>query len=874
MMVAKLVRALPVALFLMLAGPAAAQQRPSPSEAQRILETNPQMVEQLRQRILTSGLTPDQVRSRLRAEGYPEDLLDAYLGVRGTEGGAAAADANVFGAISALGLADTTDVLLIRCGIDPDSLVLAGARRMRSLTDTLPTPFASGDTTIASRERADAVKRRALAACIPRLDSLDRGLVVEQIASDSGFVIFGLETFRRRTTLFDPNLSGPVDANYRVGPGDQLVLVLTGDVEASYQLEVTREGFVVVPQVGQLFLNNLTLEEVQDLLYSRLSRVYSGVRRGPGATTRFSISPARLRSNQIFVHGDVMRPGSHRVSGAGTAMTALYAAGGPTNDGSLRRVEIRRNGRLVETLDVYDYLIRGDASRDVRLQNGDVVFVPVHGPRVRVVGEVARPATYELVGGETLQDVIRFAGGLKPAAARDRIQVDRILPPEMRSAGRDRVVVDVGSSDPNGTTPAAPMYAGDVVRVLQVSARVRNRVQVEGNVWSPGSVGIVPGVTRLSDALRRAGGVKPDTYLGQVLVARMRPDSSFVQLRAPLLDTLGNVANDMLLAEDDEIVVFSTGEFRDEMYVAISGAVRRSGRFAYREGMTVRDLVLLAGGLEQSALLTEAEVARLPHDRANGRTAQTFRVPLDSSFVFARGADGRYIGPPGLPAPIGPAPETILQPYDNVLVLHQPEWELQRTVSVSGEVRYPGRYALEHRNERITDIIRRAGGLNGDGNADGVVFYRARANTGRIGIELPHVLRNPRHRDNLVLTNGDSIHVPRYSGVVHVSGAVNSPVSVAYVPGRDLQYYLRAAGGPTARADASRAYVTQPNGKVESVMRRTLAPDGQPRPRAGSRIFVPERDSSVPTTNYLQAATTMVQVLSGLIAAVAVARSF
>jgi protein involved in polysaccharide export with SLBB domain len=278
--------------------------------------------------------------------------------------------------------------------------------------------------------------------------------------------------------------------------------------------------------------------------------------------------------------------------------------------------------------------------------------------------------------------------------------------------------------------------------------------------------------------------------------------------------------------------------------VAISGAVLDGGRFPYREGMTVRDLVLLAGGLRESALLNEAEVARLPDDRTGGRTATTFRIPLDSSYIFSRGPDGRYLGPPGLPAPSGPTPEIPLRPYDNVLILRQPDWELQRNVWVQGEVRYPGRYALRTKTERIDDIIRRAGGLTTEGYADGIVFVRSEEGVGRIGIELPSVLRNARSRDNLILQDGDSIFIPRYSGVINVQGAVNSPLAVAHVPGRDLEWYVRAAGGPTARADLGRAYVRQPNGKVEAAVKRRFLPDDMPTPRPGSVVTVPERDPS------------------------------
>jgi len=391
-------------------------------------------------------------------------------------------------------------------------------------------------------------------------------------------------------------------------------------------------------------------------------------------------------------------------------------------------------------------------------------------------------------------------------------------------------------------------------------------------VWSPGAVGLNTGM-KVSDALRLAGGVRPDVYLGQVLIARTMPDSSRVELRASLRDTTGAVINDIPLQEDDEIRVFSTSEFRPTRYVAINGAVRKSGQFPYREGMTVRDLVLLAGGLDQSAYLNEAEVARLPDNRAGGATATTFRIPLDSSYIFERAPDGKYLGPPGLPAPSGPNPEVVVKPYDNILILRQPNWELQRTAVIAGEVKYPGRYSLKTKTERITDLIERAGGLTRDGYANGVTFYRTQNGVGRIGIELPDVLRNPRSPDNLPLQDGDSLYIPRYNAVVNVQGAVNSPVAVTYASGKSIDYYIRAAGGPSLKADVKRAYVTQPNGKVQARENHFLLPDGVPRPLPGSTVFVPDRDASQPGTAALLAnISSAVQVLATLVALVVAVR--
>jgi polysaccharide biosynthesis/export protein len=837
-----------------------AAQNPTPAQAQQMLQ-NPALLQQLRQKLETSGLTPEQVRERLRAAGYPENLLDAYLPGGTTSDQTVGTTDDVFSAVTQLGIADTAEVDLLRCGLDSTSLIIP---------DTLPN--GTIDTTQDARRRLD-LKSRIHARCLAQEDSLLRGLKTNPADVSNGNVIFGLDFFRNRSSQFDPNLAGPVDANYQIHPGDQLVLVLTGDVEQSYSLPVTREGFIVIPQVGQVFVNNLTMAELENVLYARLGRVYSGVRRGPGATTHFYITPARLGSNQIYVTGDVIRPGSYRVSSAATALTALYASLGPTNNGSLRNVLIRR-GNSVDTLDVYDYLLNGNTTHDVRLNTGDLVFVPIHGPQVKVIGEVPRPATYEMRPNETLADALRFAGGFTAAAARRRVQIERIVPPAQRApGGRDRVITEIVSDAfMTGTGPSVAIEPGDVIRVFSVASRVRNRIQVSGDVWLPGSIGIAPGM-RVSDALKLAGGVRPDVYLGQILITRTMPDSSRVQLRAALRDTTGAVINDLPLQEDDDIRVFSVSEFRPTRYVAINGAVRKSGQFPYREGMTVRDLVLLAGGLDQSAYLNAAEIARLPADRTGGVTATTFRVPLDSSYIFERGPDGKYLGPPGLPAPSGPNPEVTVQPYDNVLIMRQPNWELQRTVAVAGEVRFPGRYSLQTKTEKISDIIKRADGLAQESYANGVVFVRSRANVGRIGIELPDVLHNSRSPDNITLQDGDSIYIPRYNAVVSVQGAVNSPITVTYSPGKDLQYYVRAAGGPTAAADVKRSYVRQPNGKVESWHFRFLLPDGVPEPQPGSAVYVPARSPADRPIDLLTSVSTIAQIGATLLTLVIALRT-
>ena len=850
--------------------PGQGQQLPSPDSARTLLR-NPSVVDQLRRQLGSSGLTPDQVRARLRASGYPENLLDDYLAGADTTRQARPGP-RTFDAVRALGVLGDAELDSLR--VRDSSRVMSDS--LQQLLDSL------------TALRADSLRADSLA------DSL-------RLLGPAPLKHFGLEAFRRASSRFQPNQAGPVDENYRLGPGDMLVLILTGDVEQAYNLEVTREGFVVIPQVGQVFVANLTLGELRDQLYTRLGRVYSGVRRGPRAATEFQVSVARLRNIQVFVVGDVVRPGAYQISGAGTVLTALYSAGGPTENGSLRRVEIRRGGELVDTLDAYDYLLRGNNRSDIRLNGGDVVFVPVHGGFVKATGKVARPAIYEMKAEETLRDLVQFAGGFDPGAYQARVQIHRILPPATRDpGGRARVVIDVGADQfAGGTAPAVPMAAGDSVTVFSIAERTRQFVTVEGNVWVEGRVGFTPGM-RLSEAIRLAGGPKPDVYLDRILVTRVGEDSSMAQLRSAFADSTGAVRQDLVLQDQDEVRVFSRSTFRNVRYVSIVGGVRRPGRVPFREGMTVRDAILLADGLTEDAYLKEAEIARIADRRDSTQLAQTVRVPLDSTYLFARGAGGQYLGPPGEAAPPSGAPEVPLRPYDNVLVMRQAGFDQQRLVYLTGQVRFPGRYALKSRTERIRDLVERAGGLTAAAYPGGIQFFRAYAATRRttddrpppilgaeparsdtlpngfierVGIDLPRVIDDARSRDNIILTGGDSIHIPEYNPIVIVEGAVNSPGAVAYSPGKSLDWYVDAAGGYTQLGDPKRAYATQPNGKREGVKRKFVLADKQPRPGPGAVVFVPTRVIQDTPSNAGAILATAAQVIGALVTIVVVARN-
>jgi polysaccharide export outer membrane protein len=771
----------PLAVVLLLAllptGPLAAQQ-PSQAAVQAAMQ-QPGAADAIRARLRESGMTPDQIRARLQAAGYSGSLLDAYLG-DSTAAGAAQASADHIAAMRALGLAPAA-------------------------TPTLP---------------------------------VETGQVEAPDALQSG--VFGVDVFRRSTTQFLPLVSGPVPPEYRLGPGDQLVLILTGDVELTHQIGITREGFVLIPQVGQVFLSNLTMDQAKSLLADRLGRVYSGVRRNNAGSTRFELSVANVRAVQVYVLGEVTQPGAYQVSALGTTLTALYAAGGVTERANLRSVTVRRPGRPAASFDLYDYLLRGSVENDVRLENGDVVFVGVRERRAEVRGKVNRPASYDVTVRESLADLIAAAGGVEADAALSRISITRIVPAAARASGEpQRVTLDVVPV--NGVIPALPIEDGDVVNVYAVPTAERNFVEISGNVFLPGKFGFEPGLT-LSALVRKAGGFMPATYEGRAHISRMNPADQTRRIVPVVLPGDANATwqNDPVLQDQDSVVIYGRLPMRADRILSIYGAVNDPKTVPWRDGMTLRDLILEGGGVSLGASLDSVEVARLATDRSGGQLARTIRVPIDSTYLFDRDSLGRPLGPQGTPFRASGAPEFALEPWDVVLVFRQPEFHSQRSVTILGEVRYPGTYALRTKTDRLADLVGRAGGLSDRAYAEGVQFHRAAEEVGRINIDLPRALRSPRTRDNIVLQPGDTVIVPEFQPSVKVVGAVNSPGSVLWQPGRSIGYYIGAAGGLAHNGDGARASVRQANGEVESRRGGFLFFGGRdPEATAGATILVP-----------------------------------
>jgi protein involved in polysaccharide export with SLBB domain len=513
-------------------------------------------------------------------------------------------------------------------------------------------------------------------------------------------------------------------------------------------------------------------------------------------------------------------------------LNALYVAGGATRQGSLRDVRVLRGGRVVATVDLYRLLLTGDADDETRLENGDAIFVPPVGRRVKVSGPLRRNGLFELKSGENLRALLRMAGGPVADADLARAQINRVVPPALRDSlrGQDRLAVDVSLAEVIGEGGAdVPLCDADELVAYAIGQERHNTVRIEGaSVLKPGVYEFRPGL-RLRELVGLAGGLKPEAFLGRAQVTRTAIDKTRSVIRVDLARALaGDPADDVALEPLDELSVLSKWDVQERGRVSINGLVRHPGVYEYLEGMTLADLVFQAGGLNEDALALYAELARVDLRAQGTHIADTLRVPLERTMS----ASSRASAFP-------------LERWDAVFVRRDPEYREQVFVSVDGEVLFPGRYALTRRDERIADLVRRAGGLTEFAYAPGASFSRSGAP--RLGIDLPAALRSEHSPSNLVLEASDVLTVPRFQPVVTIEGAVFNPVTALYRAGAGVGYYVTQANGFRRDADRRLTVVVQANGSVQK--------GGTPGP--GSRVIVPARPATQQTDHLKDFATVL-----------------
>ena len=650
----------------------------------------------------------------------------------------------------------------------------------------------------------------------------DFGTVPGGLDSLADLELFGRRMFEMGSDLLDPMGFGPVGADYRLNPGDQIIISLWGRYQEIYNLTINREGFVLIPDVGRIILGNLNIEEAERRLLQVMTPSYQALDYGrEGATAWLDITLGKLQAIQVFILGDVQAAGAYTINSLSTAFTAIFMAGGPTNRGSLRNVSITRGSELYAEVDLYQYLLRGRVPDDITLRNRDILFVSPIGPKVAIRGSVNRPAIYELGREETLRDIIFNAGGVSASADLSRAQIARILPVEERgSLSVVRVVIDVDLRTALfDSTAGISLIDGDVFTVFAVPTDRRNVVVVEGAVWKPGQYEWIEGTT-VSQVISTAGGLREEALESRVDIFRTRPDETVEQISLVLSEIMaGNPEENVIVEQRDRIHVSSIHDVYPQKFVHIFGKVGTPGQYLLHENMTLSDLIVRAGGLTKDAWPISADVVRLTLG-VDGSVSgfERFEVPLDITYA-PRGDSG-----------------FLLQDFDKVFIRQRPQWEVERNVWVMGEVTFPGEYALLRNDERLTDLLQRAGGLTPLAYNRGTRYYREFEEAGRININLEQALRSPGSINDLIMQPGDSLYMPPVVDFVMVKGAVGYPTSVLYVRGKKPGYYIAQAGGYAEDGDRKRTRVTLPNGSIWQ-SRWFILPDPVVEP--GSEIFVP-----------------------------------
>lgn len=649
--------------------------------------------------------------------------------------------------------------------------------------------------------------------------------------------VFGSNLFRGATRSFEPAFNIPTPVDYTLGAGDELVINVWGAAEATYRLQVTPEGVIRIPNLGPIFVDGLTIEQARTRIINQLGNIFSGLRRQQdGVPNTFAeVNLGQVRSIQIVVLGEVSQPGTYTITSLSTVFNALYAAGGPNRRGSFREIQVIRGKETIARFDIYDFLVYGDQTDNIRLRDQDIIKIPPYKKHVRLRGEVRRPALYEIKEGETLAKLIEIAGGFTEKAYTERLVL-------RRKTATQRSIIDVRW--PEGGDLA--LFDGDDLRVGEIIDRYENRVTIRGAIFRPGEYELTQDMT-LTQLIKKAEGLREDAYPDRGLLFRTNEILDVEMIPFSVRDITQGLADDIVLNRDDIVQISSLFDLREEFTVGVSGRVNSPGSFTFVEGMTLEDAIYLADGFRHDATPYRIELARRYRDGdlfvKGDRLAEIFSFDIDPSLAFT-----------------GKADEFVLMPFDRIFVRSLPNFAGQQTVRIRGEVNFPGEYVLSTRNARISDLIEWAGGISEFAYLPGATLFRdvendlsdelaliddririRQARENRVGINLEEIMRNPQSSGNMILRPGDILEIPLQLQTVRVEGEVLFPVSVRYEDGMRFRHFVNRAGGYGDMAQRRRSYVIYANGDIDR-SRRFLLMTFHPEIKPGATIVVPREE--------------------------------
>lgn len=724
---------------------------------------------------------------------------------------------------------------LLAKGVTPEQ-----AERIKSAYESqegAETDVTSQNVAAARQERRHSVADDISSAALDDINrEVDKG-VNDQVAAK---LIYGHNVFNSPNLTFEPSENLATPQNYRLGPGDEVVIDIWGTSEDHLRQVISPEGSIMIEQVGPVYLNGMTITDANQHIKNAFSKKYAGVK---DSETDIQVTLGQVRSIQVDLMGEVAVPGTYRLSPFSTVFHAIHRAGGINDIGTLRNVQVLRNGKKIAGVDIYEYLFGGKTSGNIRLQEGDVIIVPPYETLVNINGNVKRPMYYEVKPNESIKTLIDYAGGFTGDAYTDNVRV-------ARQSGSENELYNIGQDE----FATYHLKDGDLVTVGSILDRYTNRVELKGSVFRPGMFAIGNGLNTVSELISKADGITEDAYLDRALLYREGPNLELQVVSLDLGGILNGTVEDVELKRNDVLIISSIHELQERGSFTIDGMVARPGTYPYAENFTLEDLIFQAGGLLEGASTARVDISRRIVDptatKESNQISTVFSVSIEGGLAVGNGKG------------------FILQPYDMVQVRRSPGYEQQETVSINGEVLFEGNYTLQKRNERISEIVRRAGGILEGAYIKGAYLTRkmsddefntrkaalqlalanSQAGMGdsisvnkldlspnyNVGIDLAKALASPGSHYDVILEPGDRLFIPQEQSTVKIAGDVLYPNTVVYEPKMKLKDYINQAGGYGQRAKKNSVYIVYMNGTVTKAKRNSVI-------EPGCQIIVPSK---------------------------------
>ncbi len=647
--------------------------------------------------------------------------------------------------------------------------------------------------------------------------------------------IFGSDIFTNPNLSFEPNSNMATPTSYILGPGDELQLIIYGMQEYTGSIYVTKEGKVNIPIVGQVFVNGLTFDAAKSQIKKACSKVYSSLN---SSQSQLSLSLTKIRTIRVTIIG-ARKPGNYSVSSLSTVFNALHIAGGPDDNGSYRSIELIRDNKIYRTIDIYKFLTKGDQSDNVNLQENDVIRIPVYENRVTIEGNIKKPGIFELLPSESFTDLLNYCGGFSEGAYKSNIKL-------VQNRDKELKIINLVQSDFKNYVP----NSGDIFKVSELLNRFSNKVSVKGSVYRPDDYEFTEGMT-INDLIVKADGLTEDAYRDRSLLIREKQD-----LTKEIISLDLNQSNSLVLKKNDELIISSIFDLKNQHTVSISGQIKNPGEFPYIEKITLYDLIIQAGGFtNKSSKVVEISRVIIKDEKSNGniKKAEIFNFEIDTLLLDE-------------------SKNFILKPEDIVQIRKKPIYEKQIFVLINGQVEYPGSYVISNSEENVFDVLNRSGGLKMDADINGIKVIRRIEGDIADSVDIKEFIipvnyklisKYPKSKENFTLQQGDEIFVSKIRTTVKVLGEVQLNSEIPYKSRKTMRFYIRSVGGLKESANQKRIYIVYPNG-VANTIKNYFIFKNYPKVLPGSEIVIPFEDIS----NVKKLSISEISIITGVIGSI------